>query len=229
MDFYLWFLINKVELRGPPCFILNIKIKTLSLILNQPASSVKLLRIWKLATEKRPEQPLVRLSIQGTDDHIPYIFLVIIKKCRILTFHDKKCRIPAFRDKTLLNTVLPCYCNSLVSRSLSLSNALWAVSKGPRALWAISLSRVRPELRDWLTRPLLSSERRSRVPALYATLIETTFIKNCSTHILRDANISWNSCHTTQKEAHLRCLVSSRGGGWLLCNESGKSSQTMGL
>ena len=92
------------------------------------------------------------------------------KKCCILTFHDKKCRIPAFRDKTLLNTVLPCYCNSLVSRSLSLSNALWAVSKGPRALWAISLSRVRPELRDWLTRPLLGSERRSRVPALYATL-----------------------------------------------------------
>ena len=49
------------------------------------------------------------------------------KKCRILTFRDKKCRIPAFRDKILLNTVLsvlPCYCNSLVSQSLSLSNAL---------------------------------------------------------------------------------------------------------
>ena len=42
------------------------KLNMLSLILNQPASSEKLLRIWKLATEKRPEQPLVRLSIQGT-------------------------------------------------------------------------------------------------------------------------------------------------------------------
>ena len=103
------------------------------------------------------------------------------KKCRILTFHDKKCCIPAFRDKTLLNTVLPCYCNSLVSRSLSLSNALWAVSKGPRALWAISLSRVRPELRDWLTRPLLGSERRSCVPAPYATLYSTS---TCTTPIL---------------------------------------------
>ena len=108
------------------------------------------------------------------------------KKCRILTFHNKKCCIPAFRDKTLLNTVLPCYCNSLVSRSLSLSNALWAVSKGPRALWAISLSRVRPELRDWLTRPLLGSERRSCVPAPYATLIKV------NKYDLVESTIIWN-------------------------------------
>ena len=102
------------------------------------------------------------------------------KKCRILTFHDKKCRIPAFRDKTLLNTVLPCYCNSLVSRSLSLSNALWAVSKGPRALWAISLSRVRPELRDWLTRPLLGS---NAVPAFQHFMLLCVHLNNPPTTI----------------------------------------------
>ena len=34
----------------------------------------------------------------------------------------------------------------------------------------ISLSRAHSELRDWLTRPLLGSERRSSAPTLYATL-----------------------------------------------------------
>ena len=36
---------------------------------------------------------------------------------------------------------------------------------------SLSLSRARSELRDWLTRPLLGSERRSSAPTLYATLI----------------------------------------------------------
>ena len=59
---------------------------------------------------------------------------------------------------------------SLVSWSLSLSNALWAVSKSSRAFWAIPLSHVSFELRDWLTRSLLGSLRRNSVTALYPTL-----------------------------------------------------------
>ena len=53
--------------------------------------------------------------------------------------------------------------------SLSLSNAFWAVSKSSRAFWAISLSHVSFELRDWLTRSLLGSPRRGSVAALSAT------------------------------------------------------------
>ena len=55
----------------------------------------------------------------------------------------------------------PCEPTSL-SRTHS---ELWA-----RALWAISLSHVSFELRDWLTRSLIGSLRRNSVTALSATL-----------------------------------------------------------
>ena len=94
-----------------------------------------------------------------------------------------------------------------MSRSLSLSlECALSCEQGAKGLvmWAISLSRVRPELRDWLTRPLLGSERRSRVPALYATLIDT--YKCYIVPVLSAFATVLNNLNTAQSSISCICL-----------------------
>ena len=71
--------------------------------------------------------------------------------------------------------------------------------KWARALWAnLSLSRARSELRDWLTRPLLGSERRSSAPTLYATLV------NGPTQLICISDLYF--VEKNSRRADLRCM-----------------------
>ena len=67
--------------------------------------------------------------------------------------------------------------------------------KWARALWAnLSLSRARSELRDWLTRPLLGSERRSSAPTLYATLPNIHLREKNGAETIEVKNFGWQIC-----------------------------------
>ncbi len=85
------------------------------------------------------------------------------KKWHILKFCDKKCHILTLVKHARVQ--YPCKPISL-SRTHS---ELWA-------LWAIPLSHVSFELRDWLTRPLLGSYRRYRGTTLNATLADVDIV-----------------------------------------------------
>ena len=68
---------------------------------------------------------------------------------------------------------------------------------------------MRPELRDWLTRPLLGSERRSRVPALYATLVPFAL----SAHLPKQ--VDSETCPGSQLfNCQLQVLDCARRGGF---------------
>ena len=119
---------------------------------------------------------------------------------------------------------------------ISLSNALWAVSKSSRALWAdlslslervlsceqefksllshLSLSHVSFELRDWLTRSLLGSHRRCSGAALSATLESANgklFCKHSSVFSWRCSSgqlgsVNKNSQEKSNFEAEMKIL-----------------------
>ena len=93
MDYYLLFLINEVELgTHHACFTLNIKIKYVILDFESTSKFRKAVEDLKVGDGEKAGTtigPIINsrcrwshtihiFSIQGTDDHIPYIFLVII-------------------------------------------------------------------------------------------------------------------------------------------------------
>ena len=93
MDYYLLFLINEVELgTHHACFTLNIKIKYVIFDFESTSKFRKAVEDLKVGDGEKAGTtigPIINsrcrwshtihiFSIQGTDDHIPYIFLVII-------------------------------------------------------------------------------------------------------------------------------------------------------